>query len=152
MYLAAILALMVVLPIASVVVEWMAGEGSDLLFIVGKWFVFWAVGIRLLAAGIRQVMQPSFTAVQIFRITDPAAEKLVSEIGFGNLSMGLVAALTLLAPGWLVPAGLAGGLYLALAGIKHLANNERTREENIAMVSDLGVAVVLAVALGARLL
>lgn len=152
MYLAAILGLMVVLPVASILIEWMASDGSDLLFITGKWFVFWAVGIRLLLAGIRQVAQPSFTAAQIFRITDPAAEKLVSEIGFGNLSMGLVAALTLLVPGWLVPAGLAGGLYLALAGIKHLTNSERTREENIAMISDLGVAVVLAIALGTRLL
>ena len=120
---------MAVLPIVSTLAElWWRGA-PGLLFAAGKWFVFWAVGVRLLIAGIRQVLQPSFTASTIFRITDPAAEKLVTEIGFGNLSMGLVAALTLLFPAWLVRAGLTGGLYLALADFKHLANSHRTREE-----------------------
>lgn len=112
--------------------------------------MFWAVGIRLLLAGVRQVLQPSFTAATIFRITDPAAEKLVTEIGFGNLSMGLIATLSLLIPGWLVPAGIAGGFYLGLAGLKHLMNAHRTREENIAMISDLFVALVVAGTVVAR--
>jgi hypothetical protein len=137
---------MVVLPVASIIVEF-ASSGGDLLLVAGKWFVFWAAGIRLLLAGVRQVLQPSFTASTIFRITDPAAEKLVTEIGFGNLSMGLVAALSLAFPVWLVPAGLAGGLYLGLAGVKHAANPNRAREENIAMVTDLLVALVIAVTL-----
>jgi hypothetical protein len=36
--------------------------------LVGKWFVFWAaVGVRLGLAGLRQILQPSFTA----EICDP---------------------------------------------------------------------------------
>lgn len=151
MYLFVILAFMAVLPVVSTLAEFWWGGAAGLLFAAGKWFVFWAVGVRLLIAGLRQVLQPAFTARTIFGIADPAAEKLVAEIGFGNLSMGLVASLTLLFPAWLVPAGLAGGLYLALAGFKHLANGSRTRAENIAMVSDLAVAAIVAVALAARL-
>ena len=35
------------------------------LCLVGRWFVFWAVGVRLSLAGLRQFLQPAFTARQI---------------------------------------------------------------------------------------
>lgn len=146
MYLVMVLGLMIVLPVVSIVVEMVRSASSaDLLPVAAKWFVFWSAGVRLLAAGIKQVLQPSFTASTIFKIGDPAAEKLVTEIGFGNLAMGLVATLSLLIPAWVVPAGLAGGLYLGLAGLKHVANRDRTREENLAMTTDLVVALVIGV-------
>lgn len=147
MYLVIVLGLMVVLPIISIIAEMASSGAADLLLVAGKWFVFWAAGVRLLMAGIKQVLQPSFTAATIFKITDPAAEKLVTEIGFGNLSMGLVGTLSLLIPAWVVPAGLVGGLYLGLAGLKHALNSDRGREENIAMVTDLFVALAIAVAI-----
>jgi hypothetical protein len=37
----------------------------DLWLLLGRWFVFWAVGVRLLTAGIRQIAQPRFTAETI---------------------------------------------------------------------------------------
>jgi hypothetical protein len=145
MYLVIILGLTVVLPIASVLLELALSDAAFGLLLIGKWFVFWGVGVRLLLASIRQILQPSFTATAIFRIQDPAAEKLVTEIGFGNVSMGLVAALSLLFPHWLVPSGLTGGLYLGLAGLKHIANGERTGAETIAMVTNLLVAGIAGV-------
>jgi hypothetical protein len=36
--------------------------------LAGKWFIFWAVGLRLFIAGLRQVINPSFTAKDIFHI------------------------------------------------------------------------------------
>ena len=149
MYLVSVLGLTVVLPVVSILLD-MALSGSAItLSLVGKWFVFWAVGIRLFLAGIRQVLQPSFTAVTIFKIKDPEAEKLVTEIGFGNLSMGLIGILSLAVPNWLVPSGVAGGLYLGLAGLKHIASKNCTREENIAMVTDLLVALIVGIAIAA---
>ncbi len=147
MYLAAVLALSAILPIASIAVE-LTFRGGDPIFLTAKWFVFWAIGLRLLSAGLRQVTQPSFTAETIFKISEPAARKLVSEIGFGNISMGLVATLTLAFPNWLVPAGLTGSLYLALAGVMHAMERHRGREESIAMVSDFFIAAVVFGALG----
>jgi len=147
MYVIIVLGLTVVLPIASIVLQLVFSDAAFGLLLIGKWFVFWGVGVRLLTAGIRQVLQPSFTARTIFKIRDPAAEKLMTEIGFGNVSMGLVAALSLLLPHWLVPSGLAGGLYLGLAGLKHIANGARTRMEDIAMVTDLLVAGMIGVAI-----
>jgi hypothetical protein len=94
-----------------------------------------------------ELLVAKFTAKAILNVQDPAAEKLVTETGFGNVAMGLIGILSLPFPNWIVPAGLAGGLYLGLAGIKHIANKDRTRKENIAMATDLFVALIVGVSL-----
>ena len=59
MYLAVVL-LMGVLPIASVLAEIAFSHSETRLPIfIGKWFVFWAVGVRLLLAGLRQIVNPA---------------------------------------------------------------------------------------------
>jgi hypothetical protein len=151
MYLVTVVLLLFVLPAASVVIEtlWAAGS-ADVLLLIGKWFVFWAVGVRLFIAGIRQVVQPQFTAEDIFAIKDRAALPLVREIGFGNLSMGLLGLLSLVKAGFLVPAAIVGGLYYGLAGIGHLIRGERNFAGQVALISDLWMFVVLAVFIGGR--
>lgn len=134
--------LMVIIPALSVVIEAMTHPPADWLWLIAKWFIFWGVGIRLFTAGIRQVAQPSFTAKTIFNMDFPDAEKLVTEIGFGNLAMGGIATLSLIFPAWVVPAGLIGSIYLGLAGLKHIFNAHRTAEETTAMVTDLIIGVV----------
>ncbi|OCJ17944.1 hypothetical protein A6U87_03210 [Rhizobium sp. AC44/96] len=144
MYLAILLLLMLVLPVISIIAEATTANG-DLVFLIGKWFVFWAVGLRLLLAGVRQVTKPSFTAETIFGVTDTKAFPLVQEIGFGNLSIGLLAMASILVREWITPAALVGCLFFGLAGVKHLLNPQRSRTENIPMISDLWIAAVLAV-------
>ncbi len=145
MYVASIILLLFVLPAGSVVIEAFWRGGADLMPLVGKWFVFWGVGVRLFLAGIRQVAQPQFTAVDIFAIKDRAALAIVREIGFGNLAMGTLGLLTLARPAWLIPAAIVGGLYYGLAGVGHLLRGERNFAENAALVSDFFIFVVLAV-------
>jgi hypothetical protein len=91
MYFASVVLLIFVLPVGSIVIDalWLR-DGAELMFLIGKWFVFWAVGVRLLLAGIRQVAQPAFTAESIFASKDPAAHAIVREVGFGNLAMGVL--------------------------------------------------------------
>jgi hypothetical protein len=136
---------MIVLPIDANVIDLVTTPDANLVFLIGKWFVFFAIGARLFVAGIRQVTGPQFTAQTIFGIKDPAAEKPVTEIGFGNLSMGLIALLTIVFPSWLVPAAIAGGLYLGLAGLKHVANAGKNRTETIAMVTDLIMFAIIVI-------
>jgi hypothetical protein len=146
MYLAVIVLLMGVLPIASIFVEFVLQHSSaDLLFLIGKWFVFWSVGVRLLLAGLRQIANPEFTAETIFGVKEKAALTIVQELGFGNLAIGLLGALTLLNRQWIAPAAIVGGLFYGLAGIKHLVKGDRNATENIAMISDLFIAIVLAI-------
>jgi hypothetical protein len=144
MYYGMIVGLMLVLPLVSTIGEAMMG-GGDIWLLAAKWFVFWGVGVRLTIAGVRQMLQPDFTARDIFEITDPKAGRIVQELGFWNLSGGLIAILSLVWPAWALPAALAGGLFYALAGIQHLRNDHRTMKENAALVSDLFIAAVMAV-------
>ncbi len=82
-------------------------------------------------------------AKTIFRITDPNAGKIVSELGFGNIAIGALGVLTILNANWIVPAATAMAIFYALAGGKHVMNAPRTSSDNCATWSDLWAAVVL---------
>jgi hypothetical protein len=145
MYLAMIILLMGVFPALSVLIECcILHSGVDVLFLIGKWFVFWGVGVRLMLAGLRQIANPTFTADVIFGVKEKAALTLVQELGFANISIGLLGVLTLVRNEWVVPAAITGGLFYGLAGVKHLIKGQRNPTENIAMVSDLWIFLVLA--------
>ena len=119
-YLVSVVVLLLILPAASVVIEAVASaHGMSIMSLIGKWYVFWACGIRLLLAGIRQVSQPRFTAAEIFNLDNIKAFPIVREIGFGNLAMGTLGISTIFRPAWLVPAAGVGGLYYGLAGLGH---------------------------------
>ena len=142
MYLLMIVLLMAVLPILSIVIEFVTAHGDPVL-LVGRWFVFWGVGVRLALAALRQIAKPDFTAKTIFELTDPAAQKVVQELGFANLAIGVVGIASVFNAGWVIPAAVAGALFYGLAGLKHVFNARRNRLENIATISDLGLAIVL---------
>lgn len=145
MYFAIVLLLMGILPVASILIEYFASAANaDMWTLIGKWFVFWAVGVRLATAGIRQVVQPAFTAENIFEIGDKGARILVQELGFANLAMGILAILTLAAPQWTAAAALAGAIFYGLAGAKHVLKGGQNRNEMIATVSDIFIFIVLA--------
>jgi hypothetical protein len=152
MYLVSVVLFLFVLPAACIVTEatWRGCE-ADISFLIGKWFVFWGVGVRLFLAGIRQVVQPQFTAERIFEIRDSAAHPIVREVGFGNLAMGTLGLLTLAKPGFLVPAAIVGGLYYGLAGAGHLLRGHRNFAGQTALVSDLFIFVVLALFVAHRI-
>ncbi|SDZ54183.1 DUF6790 family protein [Herbiconiux ginsengi] len=148
MYLVMILGLMIVAPLVSIVSEYSAGGGTnDLLLLVGKWFVFWAVGIRLFTAGLSQSFRPEFTAGNILgsKSADRSVLQIVQELGFANLGFGVIGILSLVFPTWIVPAAVAGGLFLGLAGIRHIGKAGKNTKEWIATLTDLLVFVVLAV-------
>jgi len=152
MYRYAVVLLMLVFPAACVLLEATLLGSPTLLFdLVGKWFVFWAIGVRLFVAGIMQTTRPQFTSASIFGISDPAAYAIVREVGFGNLAMGTLGLCTLFKPEWLLPAALVGGLYYGLAGAGHAMRGERNAKEQLALVSDLAAFALLAAFFVSRL-
>ncbi len=145
MYLVVVILLMGILPVVSILIEYSGlAASADLWSLVGKWFVFWSVGVRLALAGIRQVVQPAFTAEEIFGIGDKAARIVVQELGFANLAMGVLAIVTLAAPQWVAAAALAGAIFYGLAGARHVLKGGQNRNEMIAAVSDIFIFAVLA--------
>lgn len=146
MYLATVVLLMFVLPLGSIGVEhvWLH-DPTPLLLLVGKWFVFWSVGVRLLVAGVRQFIQPEFTARAIFGIEGSEALPLVQELGVANFATGVVGLASMVWPSFLTPVAISAGIFYGIAGARHVAAAHRTANETIAMVSDLFVFAVLAV-------
>ena len=143
MYAPVITLLMLIGPLLCIALELQQGGGSVLAHVVVKWFAFWAVGLRLLLAGIKQNLNPAFTAETILGSSTPGSTTLVREVGFGNLALGSIGLVSLWQSSWQLPAALGGGVFFALAGINHLLQRHRNRLENLAMVSDLFAAVVL---------
>jgi len=144
MYLFVVLALMLIFPLASIIMETLLRDHGVLVWTVfGKWWVFWAVGVRLLLAGIRQILQPRYTAETILGIKGEDSLLVVRELGFANAAIGGIGVGSLLFPEWVQPAATAGMLFYGLAGINHFTHKQRNFNENIAMTSDIFVACVM---------
>ena len=143
-YLATVVLLMLLAPVASIAVETGVGTALNGWDLAAKWFAFWAAGIRLLAAGIRQTLQPAFTARTIFGMADASAYPLVREIGMANVSMGLLGVASLWMPGWRLAAALVACAYFGLAAAGHLVRRPQTSNEAIALVSDVFIFIVFA--------
>lgn len=99
MFVAAVTLLMFVCPALSVAVEVSVNnDHGALIDVVGKWFVFWAVGVRLFTAGMRQIARPGLTSEGILGIEGHAAWQLVRELGFANVAIGSIAVVSLWHP------------------------------------------------------
>jgi len=139
---------MFVLPLGSIVVEHLSSPAVSLPWLFGKWFVFWGVGLRLTLAGARQAIQPRFTAKEIFHMTSDEALPLVRELGIANLATGMVGLLSVFAPSFILPTAISAGIFYGVAGFRHALEKQRSRNETIAMVSDLFIFIVLAAFVG----
>ena len=144
MYFVSVLLLTVVLPLGSVYADQAILHNSlPLMLLIGKWFAFWAGGVRLLIAGIRQQVRPRLTSEGIFGITSDDPLPFVQELGMANVSMGVIGVIAPFVAAFILPAAMVGGLYYAQAGIGHIRHGGRNAQRNLAMISDLFVAVML---------
>ena len=143
MYILLVLAQTVVLPIISGIVELVIAP-SDPILVFGRWFLFWGVGTRLLVAGASQVFRPQFTVQNILGAPNDGAAQIAQELGFANLTFGVLGILGTFIPGWAVPAAIAGGLFLGLAGFRHLPKKHPNVKESVATWTDLLIFAVMA--------
>jgi hypothetical protein len=143
MYVPFVALTMLILPLASIVAEHALHPAIPITILVGRWFVFWSVGVRLTFAGLRQFFQPAYTARKIFHASSDDVLPLIRELGVANVSTGLVGLLSLAAPSFVLPVAISAGFFYGVAGVRHVAERHRSLNENIAMVSDLFMAAVL---------
>ena len=109
--------------------------------LTGKWFIFWAIGIRLFTAGIKQASDPAFTAKQIFRFKNSESNEVIRELGFANISLGVMCILSLINNEWRFLAAIGGGLFFGAAALLHIVRKPETRNETIALLYDLIVCL-----------
>jgi hypothetical protein len=142
---------MFLFPIASVLIESVANKNhAGLITLIGEWFVFWAIGVRLFTAGLRQSIKPGLTSEGILGIKGKEVWIIVRELGFANIAIGLAGIIALWKPEWRLAIAFIGGLFLLLDGIQHIASKQRNFEENVAMYSDLTIAILMGVYLVVR--
>ncbi len=145
MYIVLVVVLTILAPIGSAVTEvyGLHAPGS-LIAYLGKWYVFWAGGVRLFLAGLRQVFQPAWTLKAIFEIESAEPKPIVQELGFANLSMGLLCMMSLIEPRLMVAGAIVSGIYYGLAGLRHATDETRNTNQNVALLTDVLVSAVLA--------
>lgn len=144
MYITTIILIMCAFPISSILIEhFIVNVNAEALQLIGKWFAFWLVGIRLLMAGLRQAITPQFTAEGIFEIKSKEPLVVVQELGFANISMGVLGISTIINSSWIMPATIVGGLFYGMAGIRHLMKKVKNNLEKAAMISDLYAFIIL---------
>ena len=84
-----------VLPIVGVIADVLILKSEINIFsLMFKWFVFSGVGLRLSSAGLKQLINPSFTAKEIFKVNEENSFSIVREIGLANLSFGFIGVLS----------------------------------------------------------
>jgi len=144
MYLAIVALSMFVLPLASMGIEHVHSHGAaSWMLLAGKWFVFWGAGVRWSGAGIRQCLQPQFTAREIFRMKTDEALPIIREHGIGNLAAGTAGFVSLWVPSFIAPMALIAAIAFGGWAALHVTSKARSMNENIAMASDFWLATVL---------
>ncbi|AOR25152.1 DUF6790 family protein [Clostridium taeniosporum] len=144
LYKVSIIIFFVFIPIIGVITDIFIFKSKiNISSLIFKWFVFSGIGLRLLTAGLKQATNPSFTANEIFKINDEKSFTIVREIGFANISFGLIGILSIFFQEFRLAASLSGGLYFGLAGCLHLFNKNRSKNELFTMVSDYFIFFVL---------
>jgi hypothetical protein len=149
LYLINVLATMLILPLLSIAVEAAVNKTPIGTELTAKYFIGWAIGVRLLIAGLRQSARPQFTAEQIFNIRHSSeCLPIIRELGFANICLGLIGVISIFNSQWRLPAAIAGGLYFGFAGLMHAFRKAASRNELIAKISDLfifGIALLYTV-------
>lgn len=142
-YIISILLLVFAFPILSFFIELQTtkGKGDDLASL-GKWFIFYAAGLRLFIAGVRQISKPAFTAKEIFHFETGESFPVIKELGFANVCSGLVGIISLLLPQWRMVSAFSSGLYYGLAGVGHFVRNPKGANERFALVTDFVVFIL----------
>lgn len=142
-YLVVVSVLTFLLPATGTAIEAASGGAGWSFALFCKWFIFSAVGLRLLLAGLRQMSKPAFTAKEIFHIESPEVLPIVRELGFANLCFGLVGVVAFFKPEWRVVSAFGSGLYYGLAGVQHLVKRPAGINEQVALWTDVIIFGVL---------
>lgn len=142
-YFISVILLTFIIPILGFIIESSLKNISFTFNVFGKWFIFSAVGLRLVVVGIQQSVKPAFTAREIFHIQSSDSFPIVRELGFANLCFGLVGIISLFKPEWRMVSAFASGLYFGIAGLMHLIKKPVSANETLALWTDFIIFFVL---------
>ncbi len=142
LYLLVLFVLMFVFPLLSVFFEYRIRKTPLDPGLIGKWFVFWSIGVRLFIAGIGQIARPGIAVLRIFHSREDRGPG-IRELGLATISMGIMGMLSLIFDEWRPLAAITGGLFFGLAGLQHLFRKPGSFHDIAAMVTHQLIAVIM---------
>jgi hypothetical protein len=138
------IALVAVLPITAAALESHMDHAPLDWSIYWKWFIFWAVGIRLFFKGVKLASTPKFTGLSLSSFSNRESYLLLLELGFANMALGSMGILSVLNDQWRLIAAIAGAIYFGLADMLRLSKKPNGRHELVALIYNLLVLAGLA--------
>jgi hypothetical protein len=115
----------IALPFAAVVIEAIGNMGRISTVVIAKWFLFFAIGIRFLLVGIKQMTMTKSRTGEIF------------------LSFGAIGFISLLVPSWRIVSAFSSSLYYGTAACAHFFKKPSSSDEMFIMLSNGCIFLVL---------
>jgi hypothetical protein len=112
------ISLIVLLPVLSIICEFKIEHSAINWELTGKWFIFWAIGMRLFLSGIRQASSPEFTVTKIFRVRNRETFILNRRLGFASIALGIMGILSVINDEWRMIAAITSGVFFGLSVIQ----------------------------------
>ena len=137
------ISLVFILPFLSIALEELTKESTTSWQLIGKWFIFWTLGIRLFTIGIRQASDPASEAVKIFNLKSKNAYTIIRRLGFANMSLGIMGILSLINNNWRQIGAISGISFFGFAVLNDISQKVKARNEIITMISDTLTSVIM---------
>jgi hypothetical protein len=131
-----------IFPITSIGLDVIFGAKVANVQTIGKWFLFWGMGVGSFVAGVKQIRDPAFTLGEIFHITSQDCAVIVRELGCANVSIGFLGMISLFLPSYRMPVACINGMFLGLLAVQHILIGPVSSHEYIALISDIFLMVV----------
>ncbi len=132
-----VLLLMFTFPALSLWIEFVTREVVLTPLLIGKWFIFWGMGIQLTLSGATQLLLPGGALRKRFGLTGRGSFPLVREYGILSLALGVVAITSLFREEYRPAAALAGALFFGLRSGCAVIGKPGTGAELILFLTDL---------------
>lgn len=129
------------IPVITIITELIVTD-NNITYIILKWFVISIIGLRLIGAGLKQIIFPSFTAKSIFKIDNNNAFAIVRELGFANVCIGISAIISIFSIYMLISVAFIGALYFGADATAHIIRHKQ-KDELFACISDIYACIML---------
>ncbi len=131
------LSLKIVLPICSIIWEHLQHSTVINPVLIAKWFIFWGMGIYFCIMGIAQMLRPAFAAKLLFLSKTPGFSELIIQLGIINISIGVLAILSLLDVHALKLAASVAIAYFGLSTLLSFFRKRDIRFDTFRLITDL---------------
>jgi hypothetical protein len=138
--------LLAILPLLSVAGEQHFVNASISIILLGKWFLFWTIGVRLMVKGFAQVIRSVRNGNSSLLNRDETGD-FTKMLGLAKMALAGMGFLCVVNDQWSLLATITVGVYLGLTGFQHDFKRPTTTRGWMSMSYDFLVFTVIAVCL-----